>query len=243
MAPLRGRLLHHGGEADAGRRGRLHPQLPRARAHGGGGGGPVDAAAAQEHLATFLRGTPWQPPRTEPPAPLESPVRRSTAPSPPGSRRATPSSEWTRSGEAAGRAGGGGLSFGPSRRSVYNARAEVVRRAEGGELRIQIVVPPREVDVWAAASTRRWPATRRRRWRPRCSRSGCAASAGCACGSWTRRRRVPRRPPASCSWAARPHRRPGAAGPGAPCWPPPALSARDPGGAGPFVDGAPAAND
>jgi len=113
--------------------------------------GPVDAAAAQEHLATFLRGTPWQPPRTEPPAPLESPVRREY-----GSITAWIAASYPFPPEVdeeavrlLGELAVEGLSFGPSRRTVYNARAEVVRRAEGGELRIQIVVPPREVDVWA----------------------------------------------------------------------------------------------
>jgi predicted Zn-dependent peptidase len=42
------------------------------------------------------------------------------------------------------------VGFGPSRRSVYNAGAEVVRHAGGGELRIHLVVPPREADQWGA---------------------------------------------------------------------------------------------
>ncbi|HYW07472.1 MAG TPA: hypothetical protein VE913_10975, partial [Longimicrobium sp.] len=41
------------------------------------------------------------------------------------------------------------VGFGPSRRSVYNAGAEVVRHAGGGELRIHLVVPPREAEPWA----------------------------------------------------------------------------------------------
>ncbi|HEX2201918.1 MAG TPA: insulinase family protein [Longimicrobium sp.] len=41
------------------------------------------------------------------------------------------------------------VSFGPSRRSVYNARADVTRYPGGGELRIDVVVPPREADAWA----------------------------------------------------------------------------------------------
>jgi len=41
------------------------------------------------------------------------------------------------------------VSFGPSRRSVYNSRAEVVRYAGGGELRLTVVVPPREARQWA----------------------------------------------------------------------------------------------
>jgi predicted Zn-dependent peptidase len=41
------------------------------------------------------------------------------------------------------------VSFGPSRRSVYNSRAEVVQYAGGGELRMTVVVPPREASQWA----------------------------------------------------------------------------------------------
>jgi predicted Zn-dependent peptidase len=41
------------------------------------------------------------------------------------------------------------VGFGPSRRSVYNAGAQVVRHAGGGELRIHLVVPPREAEPWA----------------------------------------------------------------------------------------------
>jgi zinc protease len=41
------------------------------------------------------------------------------------------------------------LSFSPSRRSVYNARVEVLPRLDGGELRFELVVPPEEVEEWA----------------------------------------------------------------------------------------------
>jgi zinc protease len=41
------------------------------------------------------------------------------------------------------------LSFGPQRPSVYDARAEVVRHGAGGELRLHLVVPPDEADLWA----------------------------------------------------------------------------------------------
>jgi zinc protease len=41
------------------------------------------------------------------------------------------------------------VSFGPSRRSVYNSRAEVVQYAGGGELRLTVVVPPAEARQWA----------------------------------------------------------------------------------------------
>jgi predicted Zn-dependent peptidase len=42
------------------------------------------------------------------------------------------------------------VSFGPSRRSVYDSRAEVVQYAGGGEVRLSMVVPPREATQWAA---------------------------------------------------------------------------------------------
>jgi zinc protease len=42
------------------------------------------------------------------------------------------------------------VGFGPTRRSVYDQGAEVVRHAGGGELRIHLVVPPREAEAWGA---------------------------------------------------------------------------------------------
>ena len=45
------------------------------------------------------------------------------------------------------------VSFGPLRPQVYDARVEVVQHAGGGELRLQMVVPPREVERWAGQLT------------------------------------------------------------------------------------------
>lgn len=45
------------------------------------------------------------------------------------------------------------VSFGPLRPQVYDARADVVRHASGGELRLQLVVPPREAEEWAERLT------------------------------------------------------------------------------------------
>jgi predicted Zn-dependent peptidase len=42
------------------------------------------------------------------------------------------------------------VSFGPLRPQVYDSRVDVVRHAGGGELRLQLVVPPREAEEWAA---------------------------------------------------------------------------------------------
>ena len=41
------------------------------------------------------------------------------------------------------------VSFGPLRPQVYDSRVDVVRHAGGGELRLQLVVPPREAEEWA----------------------------------------------------------------------------------------------
>jgi predicted Zn-dependent peptidase len=42
------------------------------------------------------------------------------------------------------------LSFGPTRRSVYDMRSEVTTRATGGEVRFTVVVPPEEAERWTA---------------------------------------------------------------------------------------------
>jgi len=112
--------------------------------------GPVDPSGAREHVGAFLRGAPWQAPRVPAPEPLDSPIRQEynsittwVAASYPFS--AEVDAEAVR---LVGMLAAEELSFGPSRRSVYNAHSEVVRRPGGGELRVHIVVPPREVDAW-----------------------------------------------------------------------------------------------
>lgn len=45
------------------------------------------------------------------------------------------------------------VSFGPLRPQVYDSRVDVVRHAGGGELRLQLVVPPREAEQWAERLT------------------------------------------------------------------------------------------
>jgi predicted Zn-dependent peptidase len=45
------------------------------------------------------------------------------------------------------------VSFGPRRPQVYDSRVDVVRHAGGGELRLQLVVPPREAEQWAERLT------------------------------------------------------------------------------------------
>lgn len=41
------------------------------------------------------------------------------------------------------------MAFGPRSRAVYNTRSDVLRYADGGELRFELVVPPEETDRWA----------------------------------------------------------------------------------------------
>ncbi|HEX2091798.1 MAG TPA: hypothetical protein VHG28_05315 [Longimicrobiaceae bacterium] len=113
--------------------------------------GPVDEARTRDHLGVFFTGGSWRIPEAAPPTPLESAVRRDY----------NSITTWIAASyrfpvdadEEAIRLLADlaveGLSFDPSRRSVYNARSEVLRRIGGGELRLQIVVPPGEVEAWA----------------------------------------------------------------------------------------------
>lgn len=113
--------------------------------------GPVEERAGREHLLPFFQGARLTTSRVEPPRPTESPVRRdynsittwviASYPFPP---EADEEALRMLAGLATET-----LSFGPSRRSVYNAGSEVLRRAEGGEMRIKLVVPPGEVEGWA----------------------------------------------------------------------------------------------
>jgi predicted Zn-dependent peptidase len=41
------------------------------------------------------------------------------------------------------------LSFSPAQRSVYNVWTDVVHRIGGGEIRLQVVIPPEESDLWS----------------------------------------------------------------------------------------------
>jgi predicted Zn-dependent peptidase len=41
------------------------------------------------------------------------------------------------------------LAFSPTRRSVYDVSSEVIPRIGGGELRVQVVIPPDEAEAWA----------------------------------------------------------------------------------------------
>jgi predicted Zn-dependent peptidase len=112
--------------------------------------GPVDTLEARGFLVGRLNAEPI--PVTPPPAlePAQEPVRQEF-----GSITA-----WVTAAYPFGRdADVEGLrllasivsdrfAFGPSSRQLYDARGEVVRHAEGGEVRFTLVVPPGEAEQW-----------------------------------------------------------------------------------------------
>ncbi len=113
--------------------------------------GPVEVESATAHLLPFFRGTEWTPPVAEPAAPLESPVRSryntiTTWISASYPFSASADVEALRMlAELASET----LAFGPHQRSIYDAQVQVLPRPGGGELRLQIAVPPGESDRWA----------------------------------------------------------------------------------------------
>jgi predicted Zn-dependent peptidase len=114
--------------------------------------GPVEAEAAVERLAAHmgegaLRVTPPDAPR-----PADAPVRTEYD-----AITTWVAASWHFGADAdvealrmLSRLALQQVSFGPSRRSVYDSRADVVQYAGGGEVRLHVVVPPREADEWAA---------------------------------------------------------------------------------------------
>lgn len=112
--------------------------------------GPVDRNAGRA-VEAFLDPGPLRAQEIDAPAPVEAPVRQ----------QYEAITAWVAAvypfGEDAdeealrmlARLALENVSFGPLRPQVYDARAEVVRHAGGGELRLQLVVPPREAEEWA----------------------------------------------------------------------------------------------
>lgn len=112
--------------------------------------GPVDRGAAQA-LQSFMDPGPVRRTEFDPFQPAQEPVRR----------QYDAITAWVAAvypfGEDAdeealrmlARLAVDHVSFGPLRPQVYDSRAEVVRHAGGGELRLEMVVPPREVEDWA----------------------------------------------------------------------------------------------
>lgn len=112
--------------------------------------GPVDRGAARV-VEAFMDPGPLRTTEVDPPAPADEPVRQQyqaitawvAAVYPFG---ADADEEAVR---MLARLALERVSFGPLRPQVYDARAEVVRHPGGGELRLEMVVPPREAEEWA----------------------------------------------------------------------------------------------
>jgi predicted Zn-dependent peptidase len=113
--------------------------------------GPVDRTAAQRHLRTFFDPTTSLPAQDwTPAAPARGVVRREY----------NSITTWVQVSypfgadadvealEFLARLALDELSFSPLRRSVFNARSEVIPRRAGGELRFQLVSPPDEAASW-----------------------------------------------------------------------------------------------
>ncbi|CAN5619309.1 hypothetical protein BH23GEM3_BH23GEM3_07850 [soil metagenome] len=114
--------------------------------------GPVAAGEVADHLLPFLGDAPAARQVIAPAAPLESPVLRdynsittwisASYPIPDGADVEALRLLTHLVTEA--------ISFGPRRPSVYDARGDLFMRAGGGgEVRFQLVVPPREAEDWA----------------------------------------------------------------------------------------------
>jgi predicted Zn-dependent peptidase len=113
--------------------------------------GPVEAEAAVERLATHmgegaLRVTP-----PEAPQPVGEPVRTEYD-----AITTWVAASWRFGADAdvealrmLSKMALQQVSFGPSRRSVYDSRADVLQYPGGGEVRLRVVVPPREAEQWA----------------------------------------------------------------------------------------------
>lgn len=114
--------------------------------------GPVEDARVREHLGTYLGGTRRPPAAAPPRAPRESPVRRDYNSITTWISASLPFAE-TADVEAIrffAYLVSEELSFGPSRSSVHDARSDVFLRIGGGELRLQVVIPPDEAGQWAS---------------------------------------------------------------------------------------------
>jgi predicted Zn-dependent peptidase len=112
--------------------------------------GPVQRGAG-EALAAFMEPGPLRLPEIDPPSPADEPVRQNYQ-----AITAWVSATYPFSTDAdeeairmLARLALERVSFGVQRPQVYDASAEVVRYAGGGELRMQLVVPPGEAEDWA----------------------------------------------------------------------------------------------
>ena len=116
--------------------------------------GPVDRTAGRA-LAAFMDPGPLRTTEVDAPEPAEEPVRQQY-----NAITAWVAAVYRFDAEAdeeavrmLARLALDRVSFGPLRPQVYDARVEVVQHARGGELRLQMVVPPREAERWAGQLT------------------------------------------------------------------------------------------
>lgn len=112
--------------------------------------GPVDEADAREHLLPLLGSTAPAAVEVDPFRPAERVVREPYNSITTWVTASFPFPE-TADEEAIrflGHLAAEALSYAPSRRSVYNVTSQVRPRVGGGELRLQLVVPPEEAEEW-----------------------------------------------------------------------------------------------
>jgi predicted Zn-dependent peptidase len=112
--------------------------------------GPVDPARARTHLRPLIQSPRPLDRLYREPEPLDSPARRDYASITTWVVAVYPFDHQAdlEAVRLLGAMAADALAFGPLRRSVYNVRTEVIPRIGGGELRLQIVVPPGEADRW-----------------------------------------------------------------------------------------------
>ncbi|HEU4562380.1 MAG TPA: hypothetical protein VFS20_31410 [Longimicrobium sp.] len=113
--------------------------------------GPVDDGEARQALATHMPAGELRADSVPPPTPAAEPVEADY-----NSITTWVSATWRFGPDSDVEAlrmlaqlAADRVSFGPSRRSVYDSRGEVVQHAGGGEVRLTVVVPPREAQQWA----------------------------------------------------------------------------------------------
>jgi predicted Zn-dependent peptidase len=113
--------------------------------------GPIDDARAREHLRPYVGSADLTLSRVPPPQPVESPVQRdydSITTWIAASYRLPPDAD-VEALRLLAHLAVESLSFGPSQRSIYDVQGKVLPRLGGGELRLQVVVPPHEAEEWA----------------------------------------------------------------------------------------------
>lgn len=112
--------------------------------------GPVEEREVMRHLVGLLGSTVPAPLEVDPYRPAERPVREDynsittwvTA------SYAFPETADLEAIRFAAYLASEELSFSPSQRSIYNVASEVEPRAGGGEVRLQVVIPPEETEAW-----------------------------------------------------------------------------------------------